>query len=239
MAKRDVIHAAEGAAASRAQNTSTVQPVRSISRADGLISAIEVDVTDVLDQNERGQNASASGRARALLPFVTRAALDGIQRGPALNATVSPTTGQVVHNATCNLAITVDTAEGPVAGVLRNANVLSVPGLERRIADLSQRARQRRLSVDELTAATFAITGGRDVLFEAPPIRPPQAATLGVGSAVRRAAVLDHPELGEVIAVRWMVMVAVRFDERAVDGALAASFLQGIKSTLERARFDL
>lgn len=241
VAKRDVMQAAERGPARRAMTVSHSHPVRTLGRGESLIAAVEVDVTDVLALRE-SLKLSLAGIERsenALMPFLARAAIDALQGNQALNTTVQRTTGAGAPSSRCDVAITVDTPLGSLAPVLRDAGVLSVPGLARRIADLTERARKGRLAEDEHAAASFTITARDDVLFEAPTIQPPQVATLSFGAVLRRAAVIDHPELGEVIAVRRMVMVALRVDERVVDGSLASRFLRDIKKSLESPRFDV
>ncbi|HEY5334680.1 MAG TPA: 2-oxo acid dehydrogenase subunit E2, partial [Mycobacteriales bacterium] len=95
------------------------------------------------------------------------------------------------------------------------------------------------VSPDELGGGTFTLTntGSRGALFDTPIINQPQTGVLGTGSVVKRAVVVEDPDLGEVIAVRSMVYLALTYDHRLVDGADAARFLTTVKDRLEAAEF--
>ncbi|MDQ3166899.1 MAG: 2-oxo acid dehydrogenase subunit E2, partial [Actinomycetota bacterium] len=93
---------------------------------------------------------------------------------------------------------------------------------------------------DELAGGTFTLTntGSRGALFDTPIINQPQVAILGTGSVIKRAVVIDDANLGETIAVRRMVYLALTYDHRIVDGADAARFLSAVKARLEAADFE-
>ena len=96
------------------------------------------------------------------------------------------------------------------------------------------------MTPDELGGGTFTLTntGSRGALFDTPIINQPQVGILGTGTVVKRPAVVDDPELGEVIAVRSMIYLALSYDHRIVDGADAARFLTTIKERLEEGAFE-
>ena len=102
------------------------------------------------------------------------------------------------------------------------------------------RARSKQLKPDEVAGGTFTITnpGVFGALFGMPIINQPQVAILGTGTVVKRPAVVSDPVLGEVIAVRSMVYLALSYDHRLVDGADAARFLTAMKARLEEANFE-
>jgi 2-oxoglutarate dehydrogenase E2 component (dihydrolipoamide succinyltransferase) len=124
--------------------------------------------------------------------------------------------------------------------VIRDAGDLSLGGLARKIADIAERTRTNKVTPDELGGGTFTLTntGSRGALFDTPIINQPQVAILGTGSVVKRPVVVQDPELGEVIAVRSMVYLALTYDHRIVDGADAARFLTSVRERLEGGQFQ-
>ena len=134
----------------------------------------------------------------------------------------------------------MDTERGLLVPVIRNAGDLNLAGLARRIADLAERTRANKVSPDELSGGTFTLTntGSRGALFDTPIINQPQVGILGTGAVVKRAIVLDDPDLGEVIVPRSMVYLALTYDHRLVDGADAARFLGTVKERLEAGQFE-
>ena len=131
-----------------------------------------------------------------------------------------------------NVAIAVDTEKGLLTPVIKNAGDLNVAGLARKIADVAERTRANKIGPDELSGGTFTLTntGSRGALFDTPIINQPQVAILGTGTVVKRPVVIDDPNLGETIAVRQMVYLALTYDHRLVDGADAARFLSDVKA---------
>jgi uncharacterized protein (TIGR01777 family) len=111
--------------------------------------------------------------------------------------------------------------------------------MARKIADIAERTRTNKVTPDELGGGTFTLTntGSRGALFDTPIINQPQVGILGTGSVVKRPVVVDDPELGEVVAVRSMVYLALTYDHRIVDGADAARFLVTVKERLEEGDF--
>src|SRR3712207_2701231 len=105
---------------------------------------------------------------------------------------------------------------------------------------LAERTRSNKITPDELGGGTFTLTntGSRGALFDTPIINQPQVAILGTGSVVKRPVVIQPPELGETIAVRAMVYLALSYDHRIVDGADAARFLTTVRQRLEEGRFE-
>ena len=124
--------------------------------------------------------------------------------------------------------------------VIHDAGDLSLGGIARKIADLAERTRTNKITPDELGGGTFTLTntGSRGALFDTPIINQPQVAILGVGSVVKRPVVVQDDELGEVIAVRSMVYLALTYDHRIVDGADAARFLTTVRERLEAGQFQ-
>ena len=131
-----------------------------------------------------------------------------------------------------HLGIAVDTERGLLVPVIQDAGDLNIAGLARKIADLAERTRTNKITPDELSGGTFTLTntGSRGALFDTPIINQPQVAILGTGAVVKRPVVIDDADLGETIAIRSMVYLALTYDHRLVDGADAARFLTAIKA---------
>ena len=124
--------------------------------------------------------------------------------------------------------------------MIHDAGDLNLAGIARKIADLAERTRANKVSPDELGGGTFTLTntGSRGALFDTPIINQPQVAILGTGAVVKRPVVISSPDLGETIAIRSMVYLALSYDHRIVDGADAARFLVTMKERLEAGTFE-
>ena len=135
----------------------------------------------------------------------------------------------------------MDTEKGLLVPVIKDAGDLNLAGLARKIADLADRTRTNKITPDELAGGTFTLTntGSRGALFDTPIINQPQVAILGTGTVVKRPVVIDDANLGETIAVRQMVYLALTYDHRLVDGADAARFLGDVKQRLEAGQFEV
>lgn len=217
--------------------------VESLQTSAQLTSVVEVDVTSVyrLRADAKERFASQYGLKLTYLPFFAKATLDALRDHPVLNASIDAAAGEVVYYERAHLALAVDTPQGLITPVLRDAGDLTVAGLARNIADLADRARTNRISPDELVGGTFTLTntGSRGSLFDTPIINQPQVAVLGTGSVVKRVVVVDDDRLGETIAVRQMAYMALTYDHRLVDGADAARFLTDVAARLEGGVFEL
>jgi 2-oxoglutarate dehydrogenase E2 component (dihydrolipoamide succinyltransferase) len=149
--------------------------------------------------------------------------------------------GEVTYHDRENIAFAVDTEKGLLTPVVKDAGDLSISGLAKKIADVAGRTRSNKIGPDELSGGTFTITnlGSVGALWDTPIINQPQVAILGPGTVVKRAVVIDDAELGETIAIRHMVYLALTYDHRLVDGADAGRFLQDVKARLEAAAFEV
>jgi pyruvate dehydrogenase E2 component (dihydrolipoamide acetyltransferase) len=159
---------------------------------------------------------------------------------PKLNAVINAEASEITYHDAEHLGIAVDTERGLMVPVIHNAGDLNIGGLARKISDLAGRTRSGQVGPDELAGGTFTLTntGSRGALFDTPIINQPQVGILGVGTVVKRPVVVEDPALGEVIAVRSMVYLALTYDHRLVDGADAARFLGTVKNRLEEGAFE-
>jgi 2-oxoglutarate dehydrogenase E2 component (dihydrolipoamide succinyltransferase) len=216
--------------------------VESLQISAQLTTVVEVDVTRIarLRQQAKAQFQQMHGVKLSFLPFFALAAVEALRVHPNVNASIDMEAGTVTYHDGEHLGIAVDTEKGLMVPVIHNAGDLNLAGLAKRITDLAERTRTMKIEPDELSGGTFTLTntGSRGALFDTPIINQPQVGILGTGSVVKRAVVLDDPELGEVVVPRSMVYLALSYDHRQVDGADAARFLTTIKERLEAGNFE-
>ncbi len=228
---------------SRLRKVIAKRMVESLQTSAQLTTVVEVDVTSIarLRDARKADFAAREGVKLSFMPFFAKATIDTLKAHPALNATIDTDKGEVTYFDHENVAIAVDTDKGLLTPVIKHAGDLNVAGLARKIADLAERTRTNKIGPDELSGGTFTLTntGSRGALFDTPIINQPQVGVLGTGSVVKRAVVIDDPNLGETIAVRQMVYLALTYDHRLVDGADAARFLSDLKTRLESGSFEV
>ena len=217
--------------------------IDSLQTSAQLTQVVEVDVTNIARLRESVKNdfLAREGVKLTYLPFFAKAAIDALKEHPKLNATIDTEAGEITYYDRENLAFAVDTEKGLITPVVRDAGDLSVAGLAKKIADVAERTRTNKIGPDELSGGTFTITnlGSVGALFDTPIINKPQVAILGPGAVVKRPVVIDDANLGETIAVRYMVYLALTYDHRLVDGADAGRFLQDVKKRLEAGAFEV
>ncbi len=187
---------------------------------------IEVDMSRV--------EAARAGLGVTALAFVSRACIDALREHPALNAWLD---GEAYTRHTdVNLGIAVSLGDdGLIVPVLPRAQELSVEGLAARIRDVARRARARQLTPDDVQGGTFTITnpGQYGSIMATPIINLPQVAILDFEAVIKRAVVVTDADGNDSIAIRPMTILGLSWDHRALDGALAAQFLAGVKRNLE------
>jgi 2-oxoglutarate dehydrogenase E2 component (dihydrolipoamide succinyltransferase) len=200
----------------------------------------EVDMSEVvkLRARNKGSFQDNHGVALTFLPFIVHAVVRALRETSALNASVIE--DAIVEKQAINIGIAVETEKGLVVPVVRNADRLSIAGLAAAIDDLSNRARTKKLSADELQGGTFTISnpGRKGNLYGFAIINQPQVGILRLGEMVKRPVVRSVG--GEdAIVIRSMMHLALSYDHRAVDGQPANAFLYRIRELLEAAEFDL
>ncbi|MEV4664380.1 2-oxoglutarate dehydrogenase, E2 component, dihydrolipoamide succinyltransferase [Micromonospora echinofusca] len=207
-----------------------------------LTTVVEVDVTKVAKLRARAKESfqQRHGVKLSFLPFFALAAVEALQAYPIVNASMDLDAGTITYPESEHLGIAVDTERGLMVPVIHGAGDLNLGGIAKRIADLAERTRTNKISPDEIAGATFTLTntGSRGALFDTPIVPSPQSAMLGTGAVVKRPVVVNDPELGEVVAVRSMVYLALSYDHRIIDGADAARFLVAVKERLEAGSFE-
>jgi len=189
-----------------------------------------VDMTRVarMRAKQKEDFAARYGMSLTFLPFVVRGAVEALRQFPIVNASIDGT--NILYHNEINIGIAVALENGLIVPVIRNADERNVLGLQRSIVDLASRARARQLKPDEIQGGTFSITnfGSFGSVFATPIINQPQVAILGVGTVEKYPVVID-----DAIAIRSQCYLALTFDHRLIDGALADQFTAKVKSVLE------
>ena len=190
----------------------------------------KVDMTKVakLRDKLKGAFQAQYGFGLTFLPFTARAAVAALREFPIVNASIEGT--NVIYHRDINLGIAVALENGLIVPVIRNADEKNIVGLQRSIVDLAARARSRQLRPEEVGGGTFSITnfGSFGSIFATPIINQPQVAILGVGAVQKEPVVVE-----DAIAIRSTAYLALTFDHRLIDGALADQFTAKVKSILE------
>jgi pyruvate dehydrogenase E2 component (dihydrolipoamide acetyltransferase) len=227
---------------SRLRTVIATRLVESLQTSAQLTTVVEVDITRIVRVRERAKTEfeQREGVKLSFLPFFALATCEALREHPGMNASIDLEAGTATYYEAVHLGIAVDTPRGLLVPVIKDASDLNLAGLARKIADLAERTRGNHITPDELGGGTFTLTntGSRGALFDTPIINQPQVGILGTGSVVKRPVVVDDPDVGEVIAVRHMVYLALTYDHRMVDGADAARFLTTIKTRLEEGEFE-
>src|SRR5690242_6263255 len=227
---------------SRLRGVIAKRMTESLQTSAQLTTVVEADVTRIarLRQQAKADFERREGVKLSFLPFFAVATVEALKQHPNVNASIDTEAGTITYHDAEHLGIAVDTERGLLVPVIHDAGDLNLGGMARKIADLAERTRINKVSPDELGGGTFTLTntGSRGALFDTPIINQPQVGILGTGAVVKRAVVVDDPDLGEVIAVRSVVYLALTYDHRLVDGADAARFLVTVKERLEAGAFE-
>jgi len=196
-----------------------------------------IDITKVAKLRDKAKKEfqERNGFSLTFLPFITAAAAEALRAFPLFNASIDGK--NIVYFRDINIGIAVALEGGLIVPVIRNADEKNVTGLQRAIVDLATRARSRQLKPDEVQGGTFSITnfGSFGSIFATPVINQPQVAILGIGAVEKVPAVVE----GDAIAIRSQAHLALTFDHRLIDGALADQFCQKVKSILENWSADI
>lgn len=192
----------------------------------------KVDMTKIakLRAKHKDEFQARYGFGLTFLPFIARAASEALRAFPIINASIEG--DNIIYHNEVNLGIAValDGGSGLIVPVIKRADEMNIVGLQRSIVDLANRARGKQLKPDDISGGTFALTnfGSFGSIFATPVINQPNVAILGIGSIEKVPVVVD-----DAIAIRSQAHLALTFDHRLIDGALADQFCQKIKSILE------
>ena len=195
-----------------------------------VYTLVEVEMTRVVATRERFKQEfeERNGMKLTFTPFFVRASVEAIKELPIINSSLDGT--NIIYKRDVNIGIAVALENGLIVPVIKRADEKNFLGVARAVQDLADRARTKRLSVDDVQGGTFTITnpGSFGGLFGLPIINQPQVAILGVGAIEKRPVVRD-----DAIAIRHMVYLSVSYDHRVIDGAVAERFMGKIKNILE------
>ncbi|MDH1262790.1 2-oxoglutarate dehydrogenase complex dihydrolipoyllysine-residue succinyltransferase [Pseudomonas sp. GD03944] len=191
----------------------------------------EVDMTEVMALRSKYKDLfekSHNGVRLGFMSFFVKAATEALKRFPAVNASIDG--NDIVYHGYSDIGVAVSSDRGLVVPVLRNAELMSLAEIESGIATFGKKAKDGKLSIEEMTGGTFTITNGGTFgsMMSTPIVNPPQAAILGMHNIVQRPMAIN----GQVV-IRPMMYLALSYDHRLIDGKEAVSFLVTIKNLLE------
>ena len=190
----------------------------------------EVDMFDVIQMKNDYKNEFKKKYSTKLgfTSFFVKACVSALKNFPAINAEIQD--GTIVYKNYYNISFAVGTDRGLVVPVLRSPDEMSFADIEKNIASLGDKAREGRISIEDLQGGTFTITNGGiyGSMLSTPILNPPQSGVLGMHNIIERAVVKNSQ-----IVIRPMMYLALSYDHRIVDGKEAVSFLKNIKESLE------
>jgi 2-oxoglutarate dehydrogenase E2 component (dihydrolipoamide succinyltransferase) len=190
----------------------------------------EVDLKAVMDLRARYKDVfeKKHGVKLGFMSFFVKAAIEALKRFPVVNASIEG--NDIVYHEYYDIGVAVSTEKGLMVPVLRDADLQSMADIEKNIGLYASKAREGKITIDELTGGTFSITNGGTFgsLLSTPIVNMPQSAILGMHATKERPVVVN----GEIV-VRPMMYVAMSYDHRIIDGREAVQFLVAIKDALE------
>jgi pyruvate dehydrogenase E2 component (dihydrolipoyllysine-residue acetyltransferase) len=210
---------------------------RSVDTAAHVTSAIEVDMSKVVAAREtlKKEYQAAYGVNPTYLAFIARATVETLKDYPYVNGELRG--DSIVTRNFVNLGIAVELAEGKglIVPVIKYAEGLNLLGIARAIADLADRARNKKLLPDDVQGGTFTITnpGGYGTFHGTPVINQPQSAILGTYALVKRPWVVSDENGNDAIAIKPLMNITLTYDHRLVDGAYAGRFLRDLRERLQ------
>ena len=190
----------------------------------------EVDMTAIMAMRARHkeQFGKVHNIGLGFMSFFTKAVTQALEAFPAVNAMIDG--DEIVYHHYCDVGIAVSTPKGLMVPVIRNAEDLSLAGIEQSIKDLAIKARDGKLSIEDMSGGTFTITNGGvfGSLMSTPIINPPQVAILGMHKIQDRPMAINGK-----VEIRPMMYLALSYDHRIIDGKESVSFLVHVKESLE------
>ena len=201
-----------------------------------VTNVVEVDVTRLVHWREKNKDAffRREGVKLTYMPVITEAVAKALAAYPQVNVSVDGY--NILFKKHINIGVAVSLNDGNlIVPVIDDADRLNLNGLALSINSLALKARDNKLTPDEISGGTFTITnyGTFKMLFGTPVINQPEVAILGVGSIEKKPAVIETPE-GDMIAIRHKMYLSLSYDHRVVDGSLGGNFLHFIADYLER-----
>lgn len=190
----------------------------------------EVDMSRIMELRKQYKDAfqKTHGVGLGFMSFFTKACCYALQEWPAVNAYIDG--DSIVYHEYCDISIAVSAPKGLVVPVIRNAESLSMAEIEQKVVELATKARENKLTIEEMTGGTFTITNGGvfGSLMSTPIINIPQSAILGMHKIQERPVAINGK-----VEVRPMMYLALSYDHRIIDGRESVSFLVRVKELLE------
>ena len=190
----------------------------------------EVDLKAVNELRAKYKESfeKSQGVKLGFMSFFVRASIEALKKYPAVNASIDG--ADIIYHGYYDIGIAVSSPRGLVVPILRDADLLSFAGVEKAISDYGAKAKDNKLTIEDLTGGTFSITNGGifGSMLSTPILNPPQSAILGMHGIIERPVVV-----GGEITIRPMMYLALTYDHRIIDGREAVLFLRTIKECLE------
>ncbi len=205
-----------------------------------VVTVAEVDLHGAARVREANKDRyKAEGMSLTMLAFVVVATARALRETPALNARVLEDSYVVLHDV--NIGVAVDSPDGLVVPVVRRADELGVRGIVRAIDDLAKRAKAGKITIDDLSGATFSVSnpGLKGNLFGGAIINQPNVGVLRMGEIQKRVVVVESADGEDQMAIHPVMYTALSYDHRVVDGVAANAFLWRVTEILEKAEFEV
>jgi 2-oxoglutarate dehydrogenase E2 component (dihydrolipoamide succinyltransferase) len=203
------------------------------------VFSVDYSAVERIRRQNKDAFFQANGVKLTYMPFIFQAVTAALKKFPDLNASIDGE--EIIHHRDIHLGMAVALDWGLIVPVIKNADEKSILGLARATNDLAERARSKKLKPDEVSGGTFTVTnpGVYGSLFGTPIIVQPQVAILGVGTIEKRPVVVEDEDGNDALGIRTMGYLALSFDHRLIDGAVADQFMAEIQKTLEAGNFSL
>ena len=193
----------------------------------------EVDMTNIINMRKENQEdfQSRYGIKLGFMSFFVKACVAGLKFFPAINAEIEG--DEIIYKNYYNISFAVGTEKGLVVPVLKNADELSFADIEKNIKNMSEKAKNGKLTIEDLQGGTFTISNGGvyGSMLSTPILNPPQSGVLGMHNIIERAMVIERE-----IKIRPVMYLALSYDHRIIDGKDSVSFLKNLKENLEDPR---
>ena len=225
----------------RIREITAAKMVESLQTTAQLTHVQEVDVTRVAELRKKAKPAFVEkhGVNITYLAFFVKAAAEALVSHPNVNASYDADKKEITYHSDVNIGIAVDTPQGLLVPVIKQVQDMNLAGIAKAIADLADRARNKKLRPDDLSGATFTVTniGSEGALLDTPVLTPPQAGILGTAAIEKRPVIVTEDGI-DSIAIRQMCYLPFTYDHQLVDGADAGRFVTTIKDRIEAGEFE-
>ena len=225
----------------RIREITAAKMVESLQTTAQLTHVQEVDVTRVAELRKRVKPAFVDkhGVNITYLAFFVKATAEALVSHPNVNASYDADAKEITYHSDVNIGIAVDTPQGLLVPVIKQAQNMNLAEIAKAIADLADRARNKKLRPDDLSGATFTVTniGSEGALLDTPVLTPPQAGILGTAAIEKRPVIVTEDGI-DSIAIRQMCYLPFTYDHQLIDGADAGRFVSTIKDRVETGEFE-